>query len=296
MAEYRLSAFADEADAMLDRQIDALARAGIGMAELRGVDGKSFMALTDGEAKAVRGKLDAAGVTLSALGSPIGKIRVTDPFSPHMDALSRAIELAHILGADKIRMFSFYLPEDNPPEAYKDEVFARMEAMLTRAELSGIRLFHENEKGIYGDNAPRCLELMTAFPGRLGCVFDPANFIQVGQDIEAAMDMLFPYVDYLHIKDALFADGSVVPSGMGDGRIPELIDRFSEKAAGMILTLEPHLQVFNGLSDLQTEAPRHKYTYPDAQTAFAAAADALKNVLSNAGFTQSKGGNGTWTR
>ena len=46
-----------------------------------------------------------------------------------------------------------------------------------------------------------------------------------------------------------------------------------------VMTLEPHLTVFKGLSDLQGEALLHKYTYPDDRAAFAAAVEAIKSLL-----------------
>lgn len=296
MATFRLSSFADEADMSFARQMEALKALGIGQLEIRGVDGKSFMMLSDDEARNVRAQMDAAGVTLSALGSPIGKIKITDPFEDHLKALDRAIELCGILGTDKIRMFSFFIPEGEDPAIYRDEVMLRMGKMLDVAEAAGIKLYHENEKGIYGDTDERCLDLVKTFPGRLGCVYDPANFIQCGVDMQKGMDLLYDYVDYMHIKDALYADGSVVPPGKGDGQLGYLIERLSAKADGMTLTIEPHLTVFAGLQSLQSEELHHRYTYPDSMSAFTAATEALKEILTERQFTEVEGGFGTWTR
>lgn len=296
MAAYRLSAFADEADARFTGQIEALKEEKIGLIEVRGVDGKNVMQLTDDEAREARAKLDAACIGLSALGSPIGKISITEPFEPHLAALSRAIELCEILGTDKIRMFSFFIPQNEDPEKYRAEVFARMEAMLTLAEKAGIKLLHENEKGIYGDTDERCLTLLRAFEGRLGCVFDPANFIQCGVRPAEALPAMLPYIDYVHIKDALLLDGAVVPAGAGDGQIAEVLNALADKADGMILTLEPHLTVFDGLKAIQHEELTHKYTYPDNRAAFRAASEALKEVLRSIGFEETMGGTNTWTR
>ena len=74
MAEFILSAFADEITPDFDGQLEALKKLNIPLLELRGVDGKSFTQLTDAEVSAVGGKLKKAGIGLSALGSPIGKI------------------------------------------------------------------------------------------------------------------------------------------------------------------------------------------------------------------------------
>lgn len=280
MRTYTISAFADEAGGALDAQLAALKRNGISHIEMRMVDGKNASTLTADEAVAVRAKLDAAGVSLSALGSPFGKIRADEPFEPHLAQFKHGLMLCKLLGATRMRIFSFYIPEGEDPAAYRDEVIRRMDAMLCAAEEWGIRLLHENEKGIYGDIAARCADLLNVFGDRLGCIFDPANFIQCGEQPLDNFALLKDRIEYMHIKDALLADGSVVPSGKGDGNVPSILDQMPGES-DMILSLEPHLTVFSGLETLQGEELKHRYTYADSDTAFDAAADALRTILND---------------
>ena len=112
MAQYQLSAFADEADKMLSAQLKAMEDNHIALIELRGVDGKSCADLTNDEAREVRRKLDDAGAALSSLGSPYGKYPIEQPFEAHLDAFKRGLEITKILGADRIRMFSFFMPKE----------------------------------------------------------------------------------------------------------------------------------------------------------------------------------------
>lgn len=280
MAKFRLSAFADEAAVSLSDQLAALTEEGIDQLELRGVNGKNCAQLTLEDARAVRGALEAQGVTLSALGSPYGKAPIDQPFDEHRALFSHGLALCDALGCGRIRMFSFYLPADGHPERWRDEVLRRLEMMVTMAEKAGIMLVHENEKGIYGDTDARCAELLDAFDGRMGCVFDPANFIQCGVEPYGAFTLLEKRITYMHIKDALFADGSVVPAGEGDGRLPELLRRLDRSRDDEItLTLEPHLRVFNGLAELQGEALSNRRAYASGREAFHAACEALKKLL-----------------
>ena len=83
-ANFIFSAFADEITPDFDGQLAALKELGIPLLELRGVDGKSFVQLTDEEVDAVKAKLDAAGIGLSALGSPIGKMDADGDFDAHL--------------------------------------------------------------------------------------------------------------------------------------------------------------------------------------------------------------------
>lgn len=270
---FKLCAFADEADKSMDKQIEAMLENGIEYLEIRGVDGENIADISVAKAKEVREKLDANGISVWSLGSPYGKIKITDDFAPHLDKFKHGLELSHILGAKNIRLFSFFVPAGEA-DSYTDAVMERLDAFRTAAKGSGILLCHENEKGIYGDNADRCVQIQKTFPD-IKAVFDPANFIQCGQDTKEAWAKLNAYVEYMHIKDAL-PDGKVVPAGKGIGALPYLLSQYT----GEVLTLEPHLSVFKGLEALEAseKTKMDAYRYPSARAAFDAAVAALKGI------------------
>ena len=276
----KIYAFADESGGMIDHQIESMKRNGLSGLEIRNVDGTNISDITLEKAKEVRQKLDNAGLATWSIGSPIGKIHIEkDDFAAHLDKFRHTIDLAHILGAENIRMFSFFLPQDKDPAIFKNEVIDRIGQFLAIAEGSGVDLCHENEKGIYGDIAPRCLELHQAFPTLKG-VFDPANYIQCGQDTWEGWQMLAPYIKYLHIKDAL-ADGSIVPSGHGIGNVQKIVAAFAQQG-GSALSVEPHLTVVDGLAQLEENGAVSKigkFVFASADEAFDAACNALKNLL-----------------
>lgn len=279
MPGWKMSAFADEASSMIDQQIAAMKRNGLSGLEIRSVDGENISAITAAKAREVRTKMDAADLHVWSVGSPIGKIGIDEPFEPHLELLKHTIELAQILGTQRIRMFSFYLPQNGKPEDYRNAVMDRMGRMLETAKADGALLCHENEKGIYGDIAVRCKELHDAFPELHG-IFDPANFIQCGQDSWEAWTLLKDHIDYLHIKDAL-PDGSIVPAGKGIGRLGEIIGEYA-KLGGRNLTIEPHLKVFEGLQALEREGEKTQlgaYVYDTNDLAFDAACAALRTLL-----------------
>ena len=281
MVRFRISAFSDEYSPNLDEQIEGLLANHVRMTELRNVDGTSVSDLTPAEAAEVRRKLDAHGITVSSIGSPLGKSSVTDPMEPHLDKLKNTCELAGVLGTGRIRMFSFYIP-DGKYEEYRGEVFDRIGKMLDAADGYGVQLCHENEKGIYGDTPERCAELLAEFPGRLGCVFDPANFVQCGaKPFPDAYELLKTRITYMHIKDALPA-GTIVPSGMGVGGVPEILSVLNLTRTGdFVLTVEPHLRVFAGLDKLEAGQAHTALgnAYATASEAFAAAVEHLRWCL-----------------
>lgn len=286
MLEFVLSAFADEYSPEFDRQLEGLKLHGIGLIEVRGVDRKNISNLTDEELHAVRAKLDAAGIGVSAIGSPVGKIKVFDPFEPELEKLKRCISAAKILGTKNIRMFSFYIPSDKTYEECRDEVMKRLGIMLETAEAEGITLCHENEKGIYGDNDERCYEIQKEFGGRIKLIFDPANFRE--KDVETfpkAYGLLKDYIYYMHIKDVSSKDKTIVPAGRGDGRIPEILSALNASRSGrMILTIEPHLKVFDGLANLESDEKTNiSGAFKTSEEAFGAAVKAIKDIIAKIG-------------
>ncbi|MDE7325248.1 MAG: sugar phosphate isomerase/epimerase [Lachnospiraceae bacterium] len=272
--EFQLSAFADEAGSRLSEQISAMKDNRIPYLEIRGVDGCNIADLPKEKAREIRRQLDAEGLSVWSLGSPYGKIKITEDFAPHLEQFKRGLELADILGTGHIRIFSFYIPAKEA-SLYRDKVMEHLSAFCNAAAGSGILLCHENEKGIYGDTASRCAEIHQEFPS-IKAVFDPANFIQCGQDTKAAWELLFPYVEYMHVKDAL-SDGCVVPAGKGIGNLPFLLANYK----GEVLTVEPHLSIFPGFEGLEGEqsGQNRKYIYPSGRAAFDAAVAALRECI-----------------
>lgn len=286
MAHFLLSAFADEAGGGLLEQIDALKANGFTHIESRGLDCGNVSDITASQAKEVGRILGEHGIGVSAVGSRFGKIEITDAFAPHFDEFKRCTETACILGTKNIRMFSFYIPEGEKAETYRDEVFERLERMADYSLSNGVWCCHENEKGIYGDTDGRCLDILKTFEGKIKGVFDPANFIQCHVEVLPAYEMLKDYIEYMHVKDCRMSDGFVVPCGKGDGNTEELIRRFNEKDGDRFLTLEPHLKVFDGLEGLEqnggADSVKEQYLYPTNRAAFDAAAAAFKEVLASA--------------
>ena len=162
MDRAKIFAFADEASPMIDEQIKAMKRNGLLGLEIRSVDGENVSSISLEKAKEVHSKMENAGLTVWSIGSPIGKIDIEkDDFGQHLDALKRTIDIARILECGNIRMFSFYLPRDKQPSLFRNEVMDRLHNMVKVSKDSGVQLCHENEKGIYGDNAVRCSEILS---------------------------------------------------------------------------------------------------------------------------------------
>ncbi len=279
----RLSAFADEANAAVEGQIAALKRNNIPYIELRGLDGVNIRNITIDQATAYAKRYADAGIRVWSIGSPIGKMAITDDFEKEKEDLRHLCKLAKIFGTDKLRIFSFY-------KAYEDEpkVLDYLKQMVAIAQEEGCTLYHENEKQIFGDTAERVERLMEQVNG-LKFIYDPANFIEVGEEPKKTISALQDRCAYFHIKDALMGTGEIVPAGLGDGKIPEMIANIPANA-DITLTLEPHLAIFKGYAEIDSTQLKNKYCYATNEEAFDAAVAALKKILINEGYIECEGG------
>jgi sugar phosphate isomerase/epimerase len=249
---FTLSGFADEISADLDEQLDLLTKIEVRNLELRGVWNTGVLDLSDEQVRTIKQALDTQGIGVSAIGSPIGKIQIDDPFEPHLEAFRRAVALAEYFETPYIRMFSFFVPEGQA-DAHRDEVMRRIEALLEAAQGHPVTLLHENERHIFGDIPRRCRDLMETFDTpRFRFTFDPANFVLC--DVHPFTDgyeLLKDYIEYLHIKDALMQEAQVVPAGQGDGELEPLLRALVASGYDGFASLEPHLSMageFRGFS------------------------------------------------
>lgn len=249
----KISGFSDEIASSVTQQFQVLNKLGISYFEPRGIDGKNISELSDKEVAKLKEKMAQYGIQVSSVGSPIGKVKLGESFDKHFAQFQRVVEIIEKLEAKYIRIFSFYHEGgEDWTETERAEVLARLRKMITYAGDHNVVLLHENEKEIYGDTADRCADLMK----ELSCdhfkvVFDPANFVQCGQDTQYAYDRLKDYIAYVHIKDAKFSDGSVVPAGRGDGNVEYILRQLFADGYKGYLSVEPHLGSFEGLKELE---------------------------------------------
>lgn len=260
MAEFILSGFGDEIADPLDTQMAVMGRLGIRHIELRGIDGRNISQFTPDEAPALRARLEARGFSASALGSPIGKIGIDDPFDDHLAMMRRMLDVAEAIGCPYLRIFSFFLPEGDDPELYRDKVMRRMEALVEAARGRGVRLVHENEKHIYGDTPERVDDLLRAFDGALGLTYDPSNFVQCDVDNKQAFMLLRDRIEYMHIKDSVYTErkggrdhgfegvsDAHRPAGEGDGNVMWILTELNRMNYRGFLSIEPHLTNNDGV-------------------------------------------------
>lgn len=243
----KLSAFADEVTDDFAGQVAFLAERGIGDIEIRSLNGKGILDLSRGELLEARNILRINGISVSAIGSPIGKIALDVPFGDHLDKFKYAVELADFFAAPFIRIFSYYAPEGKRIDDFREEVLRRMSVKAGMMRGSDIILVHENEAHIYGYSAENCADIVRSVNSpNLKLVYDPANFVWgsgITNNMEQCWPLMEPYVIHIHIKDWKLGSKSIgsIP-GEGDGQIKLLLEKLAERKYSGFLTIEPHLE------------------------------------------------------
>jgi len=243
----KLSAFADEVTDDFLGQVKYLAAEKVGYIEPRFINKKNIMDLNKAELNDAQHMIQDHGLKVSAIGSPIGKVKLDEPFQPHLDKFKHAIELALFFETPYIRMFSYYAPEGENIDDYRDQVMERMAAKVELLKDVDVTMVHENETDIYGHTAENCVDLVkTVNSPKLRLVYDPANFVwgqKITDNVKSCWPLMKPYVVHVHIKDWKLGEKDVgsIP-GEGDGQIKELLGELAAINYDGCLTMEPHLQ------------------------------------------------------
>ena len=244
----KLSAFADEVTEDFLAQVEYLAGERVGYIEPRFINKKNIMDLTKGELNEARTMIRDHGLKVSAIGSPIGKVKLDEPLEPHLDKFKHAVDLALFFETPCIRMFSYYAPEGKDIDDYREQVIERMATKVEVLADADVTMVHENEAHIYGHSAENCVDLIEAVDSpKLRLVYDPANFVwgeKMTNNVEVCWPVMKPYVVHIHIKDWKLgaADVGSIP-GEGDGQITELLTELAAINYDGCMTMEPHLQL-----------------------------------------------------
>ena len=283
-----LSGFADEAanQKTIDQQFAALAALGMRYFSIRFIDAgngvKNVMALDDKEIATVKEKLDEYGLSVSSIGSPIGKSKLCDvddgtstgyrPFDQYLtDEVVRACELAETFGTKLIRGFSFYHPKGSPIEDHFAQAVDQVGQIAEACDQRGVTFGLEVEANLVGQNGQTLAKMHQQIDNEaLVLIFDGGNLVMQGYSEEEIYDQyvaMKPGMGWIHIKDFKDPSGSArvehvdeesikhfVPADIGQsghqrimedfaGFIPELESRMKARGVpGVFADMEPHVK------------------------------------------------------
>ncbi|MCQ2796211.1 MAG: sugar phosphate isomerase/epimerase [Bacilli bacterium] len=276
----KLCAPTDEAAVNIDDAIKAMRSMGVGLAEIRDVNGINVLDFTNEQANEFYEKLKAKGIEVWAISSPIGKRDFAIDFNAYQDRVKKAIEMAKIFHAPHIRVFSFFNHNNNV-----DEVVKRLSYVVEEAKKENIKVCLENEKGTYGETPERMLELLDKIPGLL-MVYDSSNYIQVGVPSDKTLSMAFPRAYYVHFKDGIHKgdDADITPVGEGEANIAQLLKLSTLR--DMTFSIEHHLRYPNEGETFEQIQNSQKFVYPNRTAAFYDAVGHARMMLLKGGYME----------
>ena len=286
--EVLLSGFADEAanQKTLDQQFSAFAALGLRYFSIRFVDAgngvKNVMALEPDELETVKNKVDEYGLSVSSLGSPIGKVKLCDvddgtstPYRPFEEYIAedvpRACELANAFGSKLIRGFSFYHPKGSSLDEHFSQATDQVGKIAEVCNQHGLTYGLEVEANLVGQNGEVLAKMHEQInQDALVLIFDGGNLVTMGYSADEVFEqyaLMKPGLGWLHIKDFLNPNSGekvdhvdeealkhFVPADIGDSGhdrifsdlasfLPELETRMKARGVpGVFLDLEPHVK------------------------------------------------------
>jgi sugar phosphate isomerase/epimerase len=226
-----IAAITDEFCPNLERAAAAMAAIGMTGAELRVVFGKNVLDLTDGEVESARAALEAHGLRVVALSSPLLKCVLPDgpplegriqhdvfasrhTFDDQPRLAARAFEIAHRTGARIIRVFSYW--RTVKPESCFGRIVEALAQLVERASREDLVVALENEHACNVSTAAETARILAAVPN-LKMVWDPANAYAAGETpFPEGYGKLAPgSIAHVHAKDCYLVAGTPVWGPLG---------------------------------------------------------------------------------
>jgi len=218
----------------LDRALGAMANLGMTFAELRVVNGRNILEHTDAEVDAIRAKVEARGMRVVAIASPVLKCALPDapPIAPHIqqDMFSsafgfddqprlarRAFDIAERMGARIVRVFSYWRSVD--PDACFDRVASSLRGLADSAAERSLIVGIENEHACNIATGAETARLLAAVDHpALGVVWDPANAFVAGEVPypQGYRHIPLSRIAHVHAKDCTVANHVPVFGPLGD--------------------------------------------------------------------------------
>ncbi len=263
----KISGFTDEITSDFEEQLIAAKELGLSHISIRGVGKENIVNCSlDTVKHFIIPLCQKHELGISSIGSPLGKIFINDvtAFEKEILRTQHIAEIANLLSCKYVRIFSFYIPARENSLNYHDTTIANIKMIIDILANAGLIGILENEKETFCETPDRCKLLIEGVKSpALKLAFDFANFVQCNVDTLEAYHLLADHIEYFHIKDAKYGGNNVV-CGTGDGKIKEILfDSIVKRHYGGFLTLEPHLAIFDSLSQLELKKPEE--IIPDSQ-------------------------------
>ncbi|MDP1753000.1 MAG: TIM barrel protein [Reyranella sp.] len=252
-----LAVIGDEIGPTLDEMISFCAENDVRRLDMRTVGGRNLMGMPLDEVAAIARTIEKAGLSVPTFVSPVlkwpmpgretagGKVDFAfDPATcPVDDPLAHAFDVAVVLKADKLRVFSHLRYQDYQPF----DLVPRFERLADLALTYSVDVEIENEPvcniGSVAELAQFFAEYPEPRPGAVKPLIDIANGWSIGAPPgDTEVEQLAPYVDAIHLKDRDMTAKRTVPLGDGDVPWTDELRRLLRgvKAPEVLASIETH--------------------------------------------------------
>lgn len=286
-----LAVIGDEIGPSLEDMISFCHEHDVRRLDMRTVDGRNLLGMSLDEAGGIARTIEKAGLSVPTFVSPLLKwpadgkptegSKVDFAFDPADcpadDPLVHAFDLAVVLGADRIRVFSHLRYPGYEPK----DLFGRYERLIDLAGTYSVSVEIENEPVCNIATVTDLAELFTAMtdavaPNSLALnlrpLIDIGNAWAIGKPpTDSDIVALAPRVDLIHLKDRDTTANRTVP--LGDGDIPwaaELTRLLAE-------TTKTEMPTDEILASIETHCPH------DGRNATARSVAALRRIAGEIG-------------
>jgi sugar phosphate isomerase/epimerase len=264
--QIRIAAITDEFSPTLQEAIPVMLEIGMTAAELRIVNGKNVMDLNEDELKRSKDALDAAGLSVVSIASPL--LKCVLPNGPAVDSrfqqdifaskhtfedqprlTEHAFKLAHFFGAGVVRVFSYWRTVQ--PEECHHQIVEALANLAALGALHGVVIGLENEHACNVGSASETAKVLSAVPHEnLKVVWDPANCLVAGENPFPLGYKLLPAnrIIHVHAKDCHMNGHTPVWGPLGTRHVAwkEQIAALRTDGYSGYLSLETHWPGPNG--------------------------------------------------
>ena len=286
-----LAVIGDEISPSLDEMISFCTEHQVRRLDMRTVDGRNLLGMSLQEGGSIARRIEAAGLSVPTFVSPLlkwpapgkegadGKVDFAfDPADcPADDPLVHAFDMATVLGAERIRVFSHLRYPGYKPA----DLIGRFERLADLSLTYSVTVEIENEPVCNIGSTAELADFFTALQealesnplsGQLRPLLDIGNAWSMGAPpTDAEIAVLAPLVDLIHLKDRDLSAKRTVP--LGDGDVPwakELTRLLTEMAKAP----RPVTEI---LASIETHCPQ------DARNATARSVAALRRIAAEIG-------------
>lgn len=253
-----ISGLADEASPLIQNQIEAHMDLGWTNIELRTIQGVALADLSKDEFNKVVTKITKENLNVPTIASRIGNWQrpITNPFEEDLEELKILSERMHQLGSKYLRIMSY--PNDGLScNEWEERVFERLYKLVEIAKGEDIILLHENCSGWGGVNVNNTIKMMNCINDpNLKLLFDIGNGIAYGYDSLDFLQLIYPYVAHVHIKDGYVnpvGEEVYTYPGEGTSKVYECMNFLVKKGYNGIFAIEPHVHLIPHKKQMKTE-------------------------------------------